>query len=248
MSMPDFMPAVLKTLSFLLLAAALAALAALVPAHLRSVDPDVLEWLGSGRPSTHSKLWELLNAAQTGPAHHLLTASQLSGSERNEIEARRAALLAAHPNYRISGGPAPAVEAFLARAHPSGVPPRTANAILSLLLPRSARQLLSEQLAASSSNNVAARHTQPARSHPAAPGRSRRRRALRCRRTDPRPVGSGQSPAQLEELGALALAARSNTPTAMRTRATGTRRFTRPPTRLRSPPSRRTQHSLRGLD
>lgn len=150
------MAAVLKTLSLLLFAAVLAILAALVPTHVRSVDQAVVEWFGANGQSSGAKVWEVLNAAHIGPAEHLLIATQIDGSELDEMTQRRAELLAAHPDYRLSGGPSPVFESFLENAHPNGLPLNTPNAILSMLLPRSERALLSAAFENSSNANVTA--------------------------------------------------------------------------------------------
>lgn len=150
------MAAVLKTLSLLFFALALATLAALVPAHIRSVDQAVVEWLGANGQSSEAKVWEVLNAAQVGPAAHLIKGTQRSDAQMASLQQRRVELLAANPSYAISGGPAPVIESFLENAHPNGLPPETPNAILSMLLPRSERAILSADLENSSNANVAA--------------------------------------------------------------------------------------------
>ena len=150
------MAALLKTISLLLIAAIIAAGAALVPVHIRSVDQAVIEWLGLNGQSAGSKVWEVLNAAQVGPAQHLIAATEQQESTLIEMSQRTDQLLNDQPNYRITGGPAPVFESFLRNAHPDGMPPETPNAVLSMLLPRSERALLSKELEQSSNANVAA--------------------------------------------------------------------------------------------
>jgi hypothetical protein len=60
--------ALIKTVAFLLLAAALTAGALLVPAHLRTSDPSVVEYAGGTGPTVEQSIRNDLDAAFIGPA------------------------------------------------------------------------------------------------------------------------------------------------------------------------------------
>lgn len=145
----------IKTLILLLLAAALAVIGLLFPAHLRTVDSSVLQWSGEQGRSSADKAREVLSAAHIGPAQRIAAASDLDEPTRHELQQRVNILLARNGQYHISGGPAPYFEAFLQSAHPTGLERDTPNAVLSLLLPRSERRLLVETLSESSNANIA---------------------------------------------------------------------------------------------
>ncbi len=150
------MLATLKTLILLLIAALLAVIGFMFPAHLRSVDSSVLQWAGQQERSAADKAWEVLNAAHIGPAQRITAATNLDESTRHELQQRVNILLARNGQYHISGGPAPYFEAFLSNAHPTGLKRDTPNAVLSLLLPRSERRQLVATLSESSNANIAA--------------------------------------------------------------------------------------------
>jgi hypothetical protein len=150
------MVALFKTITLLLLAALLATVALLVPAHLRSVDPAVVELAGTRETSSEDKIWEDLNAAFVGPAGIITQATQLPTPTRATIQARINELLIRDPKLSISGGPDRNFEDFLELIQESGTATRQSPAIVSLLLPRSERASLSGALAESSNANVAA--------------------------------------------------------------------------------------------
>ncbi len=146
----------LKTFALLALAAAAAAAALLVPAHVRSVDPDVLEYAGARGPSLEASIRSELDSARLGPARRIARAAPLSAEFEETLDAREEELLAAKPRYALSGGPDAYFEDFLElvqRDRPARSPE---NGLLSVLLPRNERTILAEQLSRSDNRNVAA--------------------------------------------------------------------------------------------
>ena len=109
------MLATLKTLTLLLLAAVLAAVGLMVPAHLRSIDRSVVAWAGDQERSAADKVREVLNAAHTGPAQRIAAATDLNRAEQDELQEQLNMLLARNTQYTVSGGPAPYFEAFSSR-------------------------------------------------------------------------------------------------------------------------------------
>lgn len=142
------MVALLKTLTLLIIAAALAMTALLVPAHIRSVDPSVIELAGANGSSVEEKIWEEINAAYIGPAQRIATAT---GSETPAQTKRIQQLIEKHPNYTSSGGPDREFEDLLRRSPTQ----RRSLTVIPQLLPRAERALVSEILASSSNRNVA---------------------------------------------------------------------------------------------
>lgn len=156
------MLALFKTTFLLALAIALTATAMLVPAHLRSLDRQVIEAASNGGADLEIIFDEVLTAAHLGPAQLIRQATQgetpapegLAQLTRQAITA----LQEERPSLLLSGGPDRALEAFLelvrsdareaAGARPLPIVPQ--------LLPRSERASLSTMLTASSNANVAA--------------------------------------------------------------------------------------------
>jgi hypothetical protein len=143
------MLALLKTLSLLTIATTLAMTALLVPAHLRSVDPSVIELAGANGSSVGGKIWEEINAAYIGPAQRFAAAT---GNEDTVQQARIQQLLNKNPDFFSSGGPDRDFEDLLKRSPTQ----RLSSAVVPQLLPRAERATLSQVLANSSNRNVAA--------------------------------------------------------------------------------------------
>lgn len=143
----------LKTIILLLLAAVLTLGGLLVPAHLRSVDTIALAAAGAQGISNAAKITESLNAAHTGPALLLATATNAPAASHAKI----AALGDQQPAQLLLGGPDAGFEAFvdlLPRTRLDGT--TRSIPVISLLLPRNDRLTLLEQLSRSSNANVTA--------------------------------------------------------------------------------------------
>jgi hypothetical protein len=143
------MVACIKTITLLLFALSLAMLALLVPAHMRAIDPSVVEFAGANGSSVEDKLWEAVNAAYVGPAQQIAIATQ---ADTPLVQARIAELLESNPDFALSGGPDRSFEDYLKTSLQS----RRAEAVIPQLLPRSERAALSRTLAASNNRNIAA--------------------------------------------------------------------------------------------
>jgi hypothetical protein len=143
------MVAFLKTIILLAFAAAFAAAGLLVPAHIRSIDPSVVELAGAQASSVEEKIWAEINAAYIGPAQRIAHAT---GLQHNDQQARIQELLQQNPNFIITGGPDRDFEAFLQHSATQ----RRSAAVIPQLLPRSERASLHAQLARSQNRNVAA--------------------------------------------------------------------------------------------
>lgn len=143
------MVALLKTLTLLIIATALAMTALLVPAQLRSIDATVVELAGANGSSVEDKIWEEINAAYVGPAQRFATAT---GSKDPAQKARLQQLIEKNPNFASSGGPDRDFEDLLKRS----VTQRKSSTVIPQLLPRSERASLADTLAASRNRNVAA--------------------------------------------------------------------------------------------
>ena len=143
------MVASIKIIFFLGCALLLAAAGLLVPAHIRSVDPSVIQLAGSRASSVEDKIWEAINAAHIGPAQRIARAT---GWHNAEQQARIQQLLQQNPELALSGGPDRAFEDFV----PLAASPPSSTAVIPQLLARSQRASLSARLAESSNRNVAA--------------------------------------------------------------------------------------------
>lgn len=143
------MAVLFKISTLLFIAILLAMTALLVPAHIRSVDPSVVELAGANASSVKDKIWEEVNAAYVGPAQRYARATQ---SRHPAQQAHIQQLLEANPNFAISGGPDHHFEALLKQS-PSR---RRSSAVIPQLLPRSERTLLHERLTTSHNRTVAA--------------------------------------------------------------------------------------------
>lgn len=147
------MVALTKTTIFLILAVLFAALALLVPAHIRSVDSAVIRLAATQDSSPADKISEALNAAQIGPAEWIISATRPNEPERERFSNNIQNLLANNPQFATSGGADRSFEDFLELVQNQ---PAKRKAVVPLLLPRSERASLSGMLANSSNANVAA--------------------------------------------------------------------------------------------
>ncbi len=126
-----------------------------VPAYFRSISPLVLQEAGAGTPTLPRQALAQLEAGRPGPASLLLQATRTTddGPAPQELQRAVDALLAEHPAYHWSGGPAPFYEMFLARAdHLRADQP----AVIPTLLPAEHRRWLLAFLRESPSRNVRA--------------------------------------------------------------------------------------------
>ncbi len=147
------MRAVLKSVFFLLLAVACFLAGMLVPEQLRSVQDVVLRAAGERGGPPAEAIENALDAARAGTAGLLLEGA---GADAPGLRQRRADLLAREPVYRLTGGPAPYLEAFLdllRLSAPEGADPGPA---VGLLLARSHRDSLHRTLGRSSNAVVQA--------------------------------------------------------------------------------------------
>lgn len=150
------MLAFLKTIILLALAAVLTLTAMLVPAHLRSLDLQVIEFSADEGRTLETVLNESIRSAHVGPTALLLTAAQVDASTEAAYSIWRSALIKDRPSLRLSGGPDRGLEDFLELVQSSAPEADRPLPILPQLLPRSERASLSGMLADSSNANVAA--------------------------------------------------------------------------------------------
>ncbi|WP_269522889.1 hypothetical protein [Coraliomargarita parva] len=150
------MISVFKTIALLILALLLTACALLVPAHLRTLDPDVLSYVGSGGLSPEQSIQAELDAAYIGPAKRMAEALDPQSSLLQALEVRELELLDLNPGYAISGGPDSDFEAFLHWVQRDRAYSSPGNGVLSLLLARNERSVLLERLQNSKNANVTA--------------------------------------------------------------------------------------------
>ncbi len=146
------LPRGLQPVFYGLLAAAFAWLALSIPLHFRAVSPLVLAEAAKGTPTLEDLAMDFLYAGDTGPAELILA----GGSARDaNLQAQLQQILAEHPDYQLSGGPAPYYEQWLERA---GLTPDTVEAgsrtVLAMLLPGSHREHLFGYLRHSSNQTV----------------------------------------------------------------------------------------------
>lgn len=141
----------LKTITLLILASLLAAIALLVPAHLRAIDAAVLQLAGQLAPSSDAEISITLDAAELGQAQLLMQVIPLKPKLTANYQTAIAGLIANAPLLALSGSPDPSFLKFLERLN--GAPPKS-SAVISLLLPRNARAALAQQLSNSSKANV----------------------------------------------------------------------------------------------
>jgi hypothetical protein len=148
--------AFLKTIALLICATILAAVALLVPAHIRTVDSTVLVASGAQGPSPNQLIAEAVNAAHVGPATRIALATQAVSQEDDGLIARSRQLLEENPELRVTGGPDPYYERFLDLVQLRTEKIQTNEPILPLLLPRSERASMSGLLVESRNANVLA--------------------------------------------------------------------------------------------
>jgi len=150
------MIALAKTLLFLAVAAGLSLCALLVPAHLRSVDPTVVEYAGRTGPAVEESIRNDLDAAYLGPARRIAAATEPEADFREALDVREGELVAAHPAYAVIGGPDPYLEAYLELVQLRRATDGRFPGTVSLLLSQNRRQVLADQLGRSTNANVAA--------------------------------------------------------------------------------------------
>ena len=153
------MVTLLKVLFFLVLATGLSVGALLVPAHLRSVDPAVVEYAGGTGPTVKESIENELDASYLGPARLLAKATEATSLHpqfRQTLATREAKLLDAHPAYAVIGGPNPYFEAYLERIPQQQAGDLRYPGAVSLLLSKYRRTVLADELASSTNANVAA--------------------------------------------------------------------------------------------
>ena len=148
--------ALLKTLCLLLIAGLLAMIGSLVPAYIRSIDSNVIEYAGIQGTAAINCAWAEANAANIGPAALISKATLTNEAERSALNKHLKALIDKHPQYTISGGPSPDFENFLNLTQSHNRSATNRNAVLSVLLPRNERRFLAETLWASSNTYVTA--------------------------------------------------------------------------------------------
>ncbi|MEO0510755.1 MAG: hypothetical protein AAF065_12960 [Verrucomicrobiota bacterium] len=145
--------AFIKTISFLVLAISLAALAVLIPVQLRSLDQVALFEASRKSPTIESIITESLDAAHTGPARWIIAASdQANPKHVATIEQ----LHEARPSLVLSGGPDRFFEEFIEFIPSSRLQGGSKLPLVSLLLPHSDRLIMVDLLARSSNSNVSA--------------------------------------------------------------------------------------------
>lgn len=148
--------AIMLTSLYLALAAGAAWLGMSIPMHFRAVSPLVLAEAAQGSPSLEDLAGDFVDAGEPGPARLLLAAGRDQLRDRT-LGPALDELLEDHPIYRLSGGPAPYYEQWLAAAD---ITPETTDpartAVLPLLLPREHRRHLLTFLEQSSNRTVRA--------------------------------------------------------------------------------------------
>lgn len=152
------MLALFKTTFLLAFAVALTVAATLVPAHLRSLDRQIVEGAVDGGQALQTVFEESITAAHLGPTLLMRQGTQVDGPVAEEQQRQVAELTNERPSLWLSGGPDRAIEAFLKLVQ-SEAPPAKAKRplpILPQLLPRSERASLNSMLQSSSNANVAA--------------------------------------------------------------------------------------------
>jgi hypothetical protein len=109
-----------------------------IPAQLRSVSPLVLESAGAGTRTLVALARDFLDAGQIGPAQWAWQADPAAAPGEGERHRARL-LLERFPVYRLSGGPAPYFEQFLATAP---APPAADASLAAALIPAANREHL----------------------------------------------------------------------------------------------------------
>ena len=152
------MLALFKTTFLLAFAVALTVMAMLVPAHLRSLDRQVVAAAAEDGRALQTAFEESISAAHLGPTLLMRQATQIEGMAAQEAQAQTDSLTTERPSLWLSGGPDRALEAFLTLVQSEAPASEVERplAILPQLLPRSERASLSSMLESSSNANVAA--------------------------------------------------------------------------------------------
>jgi hypothetical protein len=150
------MLAIIKTVLLLLITLLLAAVALLIPAHLRSIDLAVIESSAAEGRALDAVLDESIRSAHIGPALHIIAASQLPPARAERYQAQIQKLIEQRPSLLASGGSDRTLEDFLELVQKKAPQSQQPLPLLPQLLPRSERASLSSMLAETSNANVAA--------------------------------------------------------------------------------------------
>ena len=150
------MLAALKTIFLLVIALLLAAVALLIPAHLRSIDLAVIEASSGEGRAVDAVLNETIRSAHIGPALRLMSAAKLPPATAQAYQTQIDTLIDQRPSLRASGGSDRILEDFLQLVQSAPADNIRPLPILPQLLPRSERASLSGMLSESSNANVAA--------------------------------------------------------------------------------------------
>jgi hypothetical protein len=150
------MLATLKTIFLLVIALLLAAVALLIPAHLRSIDLAVIETSGEDGRVIDAVLNETIRSAHIGSALRIMAAAKIAPATAQIYQAQIDTLIAQRPSLLASGGSDRALEDFLELVQSETPQVAKPLPLLPQLLPRSKRASLSGMLAESSNANVAA--------------------------------------------------------------------------------------------
>lgn len=150
------MLAVLKTISLLLIAVLLAAVALLIPAHLRSIDLAVIEAGSEDGRAIDAVLTETIRSAHIGSVLRIMAAAKIAPTTAQAYQAQIDQLIKQRPSLLSTGGPDRTLEDFLQLVQSRAPEVAKPLPLLPQLLPRSERASLSGMLAESSNANVAA--------------------------------------------------------------------------------------------
>ncbi len=141
---------------WVLLGAALATLAWLIPVSLKSIGPSLLRAAGEGTPSLSAVGRDLLDREKPGPAALLLAAAREDGDPGAAALGRALAERGARQPWLLTwGGWDPFLDPLFNLRHPAAVAPAS-TPVLTLFLPAPARATLRTYLANSGSLGVQA--------------------------------------------------------------------------------------------
>lgn len=145
-----------KTIFLLVIALLLAAMALLIPAHLRSIDLAVIETSAEDGRAIDTVLNETIRSAHIGPALRIMATAKIAPAAAQTYQAQIDTLIAQRPSLLASGGSDRILEDFLELVQSEAPKVAQPLALLPQLLPRSERASLSGMLSESSNANVAA--------------------------------------------------------------------------------------------
>ena len=121
----------IEAVLLLILACVVALFGAGIPVHFRAVAPGVLVEAGRGTDSVQEVVTRFMDAGKVGPAKRLLKSLGIGPRHRasRALAERESELLATHPHFALSGGPAPYFEQFLKMIRVTGPPTGNASTI-----------------------------------------------------------------------------------------------------------------------